>query len=148
MLWTDPGEDETPDRLKQVWFAGVHANVGGGYPDDGLAYVALQWMMDEAAHAGLRFHNNHRQECNERADPQGEQHDSRSGVAGYYRYAPRDVDSLCADKDDHGVAVARPQVHVNVLEPCSAARRTWDLTRIHLSSRQTTSPVVQTIWNW
>ena len=26
-----------PRPLEQVWFAGVHAKVGGGYPDDGLA---------------------------------------------------------------------------------------------------------------
>ncbi len=33
---------EVPDdRLLQVWFPGMHADVGGGYPDDGLAYVPL-----------------------------------------------------------------------------------------------------------
>src|SRR5262249_46292191 len=26
-----------PDRLTQVWFPGMHADVGGGYPDDGLS---------------------------------------------------------------------------------------------------------------
>src|SRR4030095_12776078 len=42
VLWTDPATK--PERLQQVWFSGVHANVGGGYPDDGLAFVTLQWM--------------------------------------------------------------------------------------------------------
>jgi len=32
------------ERISQVWFAGVHSNVGGGYPDDSLSYVPLQWM--------------------------------------------------------------------------------------------------------
>lgn len=48
-----PGVD-----LKQVWFAGVHSDVGGSYPpdrDSGLraSDVPLQWMVDEARKAGL-----------------------------------------------------------------------------------------------
>jgi uncharacterized protein (DUF2235 family) len=113
VLWTDP--TARPDRLLQVWFAGVHANVGGGYPDDGLAYVTLQWMMDEAAQFGLRFYPTLRAEYDDRADPHGEQYDSRSGLAGYYRYGPRDMDSLCNDTD-HGVTIARLKVHDSVLE--------------------------------
>jgi uncharacterized protein (DUF2235 family) len=44
-----------PKDLKQVWFAGVHSDVGGGYPekDSGLAKIALQWMLKEAEAAGL-----------------------------------------------------------------------------------------------
>ena len=34
-------------RIKEVWFAGVHADVGGGYPEEGLAFVALNWMTEE-----------------------------------------------------------------------------------------------------
>src|SRR5437588_13067870 len=44
-----------PGRLRQVWFAGAHADVGGGYPDAGLSFVPLGWMIDEAAGKGLRF---------------------------------------------------------------------------------------------
>ena len=32
--------------LEQVWFAGVHSNVGGGYPRTGLSDLALDWMSD------------------------------------------------------------------------------------------------------
>ncbi|MBW7903553.1 MAG: DUF2235 domain-containing protein [Rhodocyclaceae bacterium] len=50
-LWTDTeGRD-----AKQVWFPGVHSDVGGGYAECGLADGALKWMMDEAAGAGLVF---------------------------------------------------------------------------------------------
>ena len=35
-------------RMSQVWFVGVHCNVGGGYPQDGLSYVTLDWMLDHA----------------------------------------------------------------------------------------------------
>ena len=39
--------------VKQVWFAGVHADVGGGYPEveSGLAKITLNWMLTEAKNA-------------------------------------------------------------------------------------------------
>src|SRR5262249_7280016 len=62
LLWAEREEPERaarynldPQRLTQVWFTGVHSNVGGGYPEDGLAYVTLAWMMREAEAAGLRL---------------------------------------------------------------------------------------------
>ena len=88
----------------------MHANVGGGYPDDGLAFAALDWMMTEARAEGLRYINWIRDEVAARANPQGEQYDSRSGVAGYYRYGPRKVADLCADRD-HNVDVPTVRVH-------------------------------------
>lgn len=42
-------------RLEQVWFAGVHSDVGGGYPDPALAEIALRWMVDRASACGLVF---------------------------------------------------------------------------------------------
>jgi uncharacterized protein (DUF2235 family) len=42
-------------RLEQVWFSGVHSNVGGGYRDTGLSDIALRWMMDRAGECGLEF---------------------------------------------------------------------------------------------
>ena len=41
--------------LKQLWFPGVHSNIGGGYFLDGLANGALQWMIGEAHEEGLDF---------------------------------------------------------------------------------------------
>jgi len=99
-----------PKEIKQVWFAGVHSNVGGGYPDDGLAVLALDWMMTEAEAEGLHYIDWIRKEIGARANPQGEQYDSRSGVAGFYRYGPRKVADLCKD-DEHGVEVRKVHVH-------------------------------------
>jgi len=31
--------------LRQVWFPGVHTNVGGGYADSNLSNISLAWMM-------------------------------------------------------------------------------------------------------
>jgi uncharacterized protein (DUF2235 family) len=39
--------------IEQVWFAGVHSDIGGGYPEAGLSDIAMQWMMDKAHDAGL-----------------------------------------------------------------------------------------------
>ena len=39
-------DDERPDRILEVWMPGVHSDVGGGYWMDGLADVALQFMID------------------------------------------------------------------------------------------------------
>jgi uncharacterized protein (DUF2235 family) len=46
-----------PVDLKQVWFAGVHCDVGGGYPEaeSGLSKIALEWMLAEAHDKGLRL---------------------------------------------------------------------------------------------
>jgi uncharacterized protein (DUF2235 family) len=46
-----------PQDAKQVWFPGVHADVGGGYAEteSGLSKFPLQWMIDEAKKQGLEF---------------------------------------------------------------------------------------------
>lgn len=41
--------------LKQVWFAGVHSDVGGGYDENGLSSLAMDWMVREAQDVGLEF---------------------------------------------------------------------------------------------
>lgn len=52
-LWTQ--QDGAGDQqLEQVWFAGAHSDVGGGYPDPGLSDVTLQWMIDRARRFGLQ----------------------------------------------------------------------------------------------
>jgi uncharacterized protein (DUF2235 family) len=44
-----------PQDVQQVWFAGVHADIGGGYPEaeSGLSKYPLLWMIDEATAHGL-----------------------------------------------------------------------------------------------
>jgi hypothetical protein len=46
-----PGQD-----LRQVWFAGVHSDVGGSYPElqSGLSKITLEWMLSEGVQKGLR----------------------------------------------------------------------------------------------
>jgi uncharacterized protein (DUF2235 family) len=47
VLWEETEADKN-GRIKQVWFAGVHSDVGGGYPESGLSDLALDWMVQEA----------------------------------------------------------------------------------------------------
>jgi uncharacterized protein (DUF2235 family) len=51
-LW---GSHESDQDIRQVWFRGVHSDVGGSYPEQesGLAKIALEWMFVEAEKAGL-----------------------------------------------------------------------------------------------
>ena len=51
-LWQEDGQH--PD-LQQVWFAGAHSNVGGGYQEAGLSDTALQWMIEQLRECGLHF---------------------------------------------------------------------------------------------
>lgn len=43
--------------LEQVWFAGVHSDIGGGYPQTGLSDLTLKWMAKKAQEAGLPIEN-------------------------------------------------------------------------------------------
>ena len=54
-LWDQADDAPATQVLEQVWFAGVHSNVGGGYRDAGLSDIALLWMMNKAKHCGLAF---------------------------------------------------------------------------------------------
>ncbi|MGY0065389.1 phospholipase effector Tle1 domain-containing protein [Streptomyces sp. QTS137] len=55
-LWhQNPGSAAQGQELKQVWFAGVHCDVGGGYKETGLSDIALLWMVDQARRHGLEF---------------------------------------------------------------------------------------------
>jgi len=68
-LWGERG----PRDVKQVWFPGVHCDVGGGYPEaeSGLSNIALEWMVDEAEAAGLKVDQARRAEILGRAAEPG-----------------------------------------------------------------------------
>lgn len=43
--------------VREVWFTGVHGDVGGGYPEveSGLAKIPLRWMIEQTEPTGLRY---------------------------------------------------------------------------------------------
>lgn len=85
-------------RLRQVWFAGAHANVGGSYPDDRLAMLPLTWMIAEAAKCGLRFDAETVADYWDDGSLNGRIYDPRAGVSLFYRYQPRPVQKLMRPK--------------------------------------------------
>ncbi len=46
-----------PQDIRQLWFAGVHADIGGGYPEaeSGLSKFPLIWLINEAVAHGLKI---------------------------------------------------------------------------------------------
>jgi len=127
VLWDEDTSNTQPngssrqsdgERLLQVWFTGVHSNVGGGYPDDSLANISLAWMMSEAKQAGLVFKDMPDAEpdalisTDSAKDKDGRLYDSRSGLGGYYRYSPRKIqdfyDAMPATSAPDGKPSPRP----------------------------------------
>jgi uncharacterized protein (DUF2235 family) len=62
--WTEPqpfrpdpyrAESEVEQDIRQVWFAGVHADIGGGYPEaeSALSKFPLLWIIEQAVAKGL-----------------------------------------------------------------------------------------------
>ena len=72
LKWNNEG------RTRQVWFAGVHSDVGGGYMETGLSDISLQWMADSAYKHGLALKASEMQKL--KKDPNGELHDSYRGI--------------------------------------------------------------------
>jgi uncharacterized protein (DUF2235 family) len=65
-------------RVRQVWFTGVHADVGGGYKKSGLSDIPLQWMVDSAYGHGLALKASEMKKL--KKDPNGELHESHKGI--------------------------------------------------------------------
>ncbi|MGI9493848.1 MAG: DUF2235 domain-containing protein, partial [Geminicoccaceae bacterium] len=123
LLWNEANtrKDGTPHDIKQVWFAGMHSNVGGSYPEDQLAHISLAWMIDEVKEApdrpGLKIPKDAIANIRMQAAPLGKMYDSRRGVAKYYRYKPRDITALSNQKGkDWNIEVKTPKIHHSVID--------------------------------
>ena len=142
-IWTKrPG-------VEQVWFAGAHSNVGGGYPKDGLAYVPLDWMMGHAERRGLRFDPGARVAVQEKADAHGKLYDARSGTGIFYRYAPRYLKQLlrapARGKNPHGGSNLEPddlRIHTSVYTRVERAPRGMPLSASRNRARPLPRPTV------
>lgn len=101
-LWTNIKKDRD---VKQLWFPGVHCDVGGGYPETDLSNGALKWMMEEAKGKGLAFMP--AMEKQVKPNPRGVLHDSVSGVFKVLRTQPRSIPPLDRQSSLHASAIAR-----------------------------------------
>jgi uncharacterized protein (DUF2235 family) len=55
-LWTPPAPPIPGQVLQQVWYSGVHCDIGGGYSDDAsLSDITFGWMLSKAVALGLQI---------------------------------------------------------------------------------------------
>jgi hypothetical protein len=122
VLWTEEGQAQVDtierERITQVWFAGVHSNLGGGYPDDSLSYVSLKWMLDQAERRGLVFDDDYKDFIDTEIDEAGKIYNPRGGLSALYRYMPRSIRDLSRELNRNGkgyaVYIERPKIHASV----------------------------------
>lgn len=104
-IWEEKAEED-PARISQVWFAGMHSNVGGSYPDDGMSLTSLLWMIEQARGAGLRLSTSEVERLRAAANPHGKMYDSRRGLGWTYLYSPRRLTNI-------GII---PKIHASVFQ--------------------------------
>ncbi|MEO7340992.1 MAG: DUF2235 domain-containing protein [Luteolibacter sp.] len=100
--------DEHPDA-KEVWFPGVHSDVGGGYSITNLSDGALQWMIEECSAEGLGIRPGVLNSL--KPNSQGTLHNSYKGAFAKLRSRPRAVDALIPENHSifHSSAIQRQQ---------------------------------------
>ncbi|MEH0509694.1 DUF2235 domain-containing protein [Streptomyces sp. B21-106] len=93
-----------PQELKQVWFTGVHCDIGGGYAEPALSDIPLLWMVGEATRCGLKFEDtafkwpqpgaapsDDSTDITVEPDVMGTLHDSRTGLYRWVPLVPRPI---------------------------------------------------------
>jgi uncharacterized protein (DUF2235 family) len=100
-IWDSSAADH--QSLKQVWFCGMHSDVGGGYKNSSLADISLNWMINKAVDEGLRLSTMSRTVMDE--DPNGYMENSRSGVSRLYARKSRGW-----NHKTHGTPLIHPSV--------------------------------------
>jgi uncharacterized protein (DUF2235 family) len=106
LLW------EGQPNIAQVWFAGVHCNVGGGYPKQGMSLVTLEWMVQKASERDLRILAEDRKQYRDHGSVDDKLYDSRAGLGVFYRWKPRNMRKLSEEQK----AGPKPNVHLSVFE--------------------------------
>ncbi|MFN0148988.1 MAG: DUF2235 domain-containing protein [Dehalococcoidia bacterium] len=113
-------QPEAKQKVEQRWFAGVHSDVGGAYPETGLSDIAFCWMRDKAAAAGLAFDPSYGVAGGDRRrvvvapDPNGTLHNSLSLVFRLLRPYQRQLNHVDATQSVAPEALARrddPTMH-------------------------------------
>ncbi|MEX0778776.1 MAG: DUF2235 domain-containing protein [Balneolales bacterium] len=103
--------------VEQVWFAGAHTDIGGGYPDSGLSDITLEWMIGKAKGAGLAFDAAVLDALPLSPDPLGKLHNSRKGFYRLSRGIDRTVGA--SEKQSQDLAPKDELLHGSVI-------RRWD----------------------
>jgi len=90
VLWEDSKEEY--QTIEQVWFVGSHTDIGGGYKEQQLSDIPLQWLVAKAIKKGLLIYPSNRVAID--PDVNGVSHDSRKEFPmNFYKKSPRRWDS-------------------------------------------------------
>ncbi len=121
-LWERLKDGDAPDRLKQVWFSGVHTDVGGGYAEEELSNISLCWMIKEATEKGLLLYEDSEHFARYRncvADPNGTMHNEQLGFPGsLFRRLQRSWDAeRYGEPCIHASVLKRTKNHLNADDP-------------------------------
>lgn len=97
-LWEEDEAKPHPS-MKQLWFAGVHSDIGGGYKEDGLSDISLNWMIDELKQVApdITWETSTLNAIT--PDPFGELHDSYVGLMKFLVMAPRNLPCFNSHQD-------------------------------------------------
>ena len=112
-LWLDDQANLAPGQvIEQVWFAGVHSNVGGWYDERGLSNISLHWILNHAKRKDLKINEG---ELKKRvANPHDKLHDSRTGI---WRIRGKYIRPIAAGSKVHKSVSDRKKVEANKYNP-------------------------------
>lgn len=105
-----------PQDAKEVWFAGGHGDVGGGYPEEtsALAKVPLVWMIARARQCGLKFQTRSvnsvvlgkgKNSKYVAPDPLGKQHETMTKCWSILEFVPRPKSSQSSRRSFLGLII-------------------------------------------
>lgn len=114
-VWDESANDFS-GIVEQVWFSGVHSNVGGGYARTGLSNITMDWMVIRATQHGLVLKTDVEKGFKANADTYDRLYDSREGLASYYCYEPRDIIRLCQTQKGKNKLTGKVKVHNTVMQ--------------------------------
>lgn len=144
-LWTRRADSNK--EVVQMWFAGVHADVGGGYRETGLSDIALSWMIERAQLLGVSFRKHMLDQI--KGDARGVRHDSLQGVFSKAIAQPRRMPDL------HPLGESLPywqEIHNSVQErqgrPPIFQAPYRDLMRLGVGEQCSFTVFAREKWNW
>lgn len=98
--------------IEQVWFAGVHSDVGGWYDERGLSNIALRWMIGKASACGMLIDKN--RAAGYQPNPHDIMHESYSG---FWRFRGRHVRKIPDGARIHASVKERMRKRSNQYKP-------------------------------
>ena len=133
---------QSHDGAKELWFPGVHSDVGGGYSATDLSDGALKWMIEESQGAGLKFRDGILGSLAPK--PLGVMHNSYKGAFAKLRSRPRNIEAMVPEQPDlfHSSAIDRQRASP-IAYPAYRRTRILEIGKSH-----TLDVFADTRWNY